>query len=270
MQLLIRSPALTLRTTLDSVFQLWNAVNDPLFGWLSDNWFSDRRNNRSGRDAAVARRVRAIQWGGLLWAAAFALTWWPPARQASAIFGFAHFLVSLCVYDAALTFVEVNHGALLAELTTSERTRAKMTAYAAVASAAGTVSSYAAHAYWDVRDLAHFRVLTLVLAGMCATVFWKSATAMLPPGPVGPAPTAVQDQDSASVDVLLSQNGQLDDAQSQVSPDRNAASLSGRMQLLVRQLFSSRNFVVYAVFASLQSFDCAYEKKCVGAARCLY
>eukprot|EP00658_Telonema_sp_P-2_P082612 TRINITY_DN8765_c0_g1_i12.p1 TRINITY_DN8765_c0_g1~~TRINITY_DN8765_c0_g1_i12.p1 ORF type:complete len:138 (+),score=36.32 TRINITY_DN8765_c0_g1_i12:105-518(+) len=47
------------------VFMVWNAVNDPLFGWISDTFF----NKTSG--LLMQRRLRAVLVGGILWACAF-------------------------------------------------------------------------------------------------------------------------------------------------------------------------------------------------------
>ena len=57
------------------VFMIWNSVNDPLFGWLSDKFstFSFRKNNRLG----------AIRYGGWLWVLSFLYVWWIPDRNNS-------------------------------------------------------------------------------------------------------------------------------------------------------------------------------------------
>ena len=100
-----------------TVFMLWNAVNDPLFGWLSDNYLP--------LAAAKGRRTTAIKYGGALWAVAFLLVWFPPAADKQWLLGL-HFTLSLCFYDGMLSYVEVNHNALLAEMTVSEGVRAKV------------------------------------------------------------------------------------------------------------------------------------------------
>jgi len=98
-----------------TLFMLWNAINDPLFGWLSDNYLPVAEGG--------GRRTTAIKYGGLLWAVAFVLVWFPPTS--SALLGL-HFVFSLCFYDGMLSYVEVNHNALLAEMTVSEAERAKV------------------------------------------------------------------------------------------------------------------------------------------------
>jgi hypothetical protein len=202
-------------------FMVWNAVNDPLFGWLSDTmalpaWWA---GGGGGAQSAspLARRAGAIRWGGLGWAAAFLLVWWPwpgeggggepPADDATyydgagglssfspaALATGAHFTLSLLLYDSALTYVEVNHGALLADMSHSGGERAGANAWAAGMAAAGSVTSLAAYATWDARGGHHqgaFRAFVTALAAACAVVFvWASHVLSQPPPlpPVGEA-----------------------------------------------------------------------------------
>jgi hypothetical protein len=158
--------------------RLWNAINDPLFGWLSD--------------ISGVKRTSAIRWGGLLWCASFLLVWWPwggaadpssssslsaptSSTSLSAVLSGVHFALSLCLYDGALTYVELNHSALLTEMTTDPVLRARANAWAAVAAALGTCTSFAAHATWDGGDLTSFRAFAVLLAVACAVIFELSA-----------------------------------------------------------------------------------------------
>ena len=188
------------------VFGLWNAINDPLFGWLSDQRVL----------AGTNKRTDAIRWGGLLWSAAFVLTWYPwpsawggsqglesgecttgssspthlfasagmalgatPADMAPArIWSGLHFLLSLCLYDGLLTLVEVNHGALLAEVTRTPGDRAKANMWSAICAAAGSLTSWIAHITWSSDDLRAFRTLCLAVAASSAVIFWLSAAGM--------------------------------------------------------------------------------------------
>jgi hypothetical protein len=117
-------------------FAVWNAVNDPLAGWLSDTVMCKAGGSGSALAAAAAappapaalhRRAWVVRWGGLCWCLFFALAWFPPSAAWGAALAPAlpwlpacltglHFLCCLCLYDAALTLVEVNHAALLSDV----------------------------------------------------------------------------------------------------------------------------------------------------------
>lgn len=86
-------------------FGFWNAVNDPVAGWLSD-----RTQTRWGR-----RRF----YIGLLAipvAIAFALVWLPPFDSNNPTALLAYFLVSISVYDLLQTIITLNQDALFPEM----------------------------------------------------------------------------------------------------------------------------------------------------------
>ncbi len=76
------------------------------------------------------------------------------------------FAVSLIAYDGVLSYMDVNHSALLVELAASEAERAHFTMYNAIFSALGSVSVFVSFAMWDEQDPQRFRVLC---AGLAAT-----------------------------------------------------------------------------------------------------
>ena len=117
-----------------AIFMVWNALNDFCFGWISDKLANRKieasRHSQADAPANPARsRARGIRWGGFLWAAAFLLIWFPPGDSAPSVLKGLHFTVSLCFYDGLLSYVEVNHSALLAEICTSSKGRATCNMY---------------------------------------------------------------------------------------------------------------------------------------------
>jgi hypothetical protein len=207
-----------------TLYTLWNAVNDPLFGWLSDRadccagstWVA--KSPRS----ALLKRAGAIRWGGLAWAAAFALAWFPPtppnyvlALKAGAAWSGSHYFIVIALYDAALSFVEVNHTALLAEMVDArglraEAVRARANAASAMGAALGAVSSLPAHFAW-AKDCdsdgdsgaswpGPFRTFCVCLAVFAAAVFVAAASgleaAAHASAPATAAPNSVGDADA--------------------------------------------------------------------------
>lgn len=99
------------------VFTIWNAVNDPLVGHLSDNTRS-----------RLGRRIPYVLFGAIPMAAAFALVWMPP-RLATAygdIGLFVYFLISICLFDTLYTLVALNYTALFPEMFSAGKERAYM------------------------------------------------------------------------------------------------------------------------------------------------
>ncbi len=209
-----------------AVFMVWNAVNDVLFGWLSDTLPLSRGGRRS--------RLPAIRVGGALWAAAFLLSWYPwscalfsdEKDGAAADASFApslgqgggggvplthdddddrahetstggwfggwwvsststrgaplwlngiNFTLNLCVYDAMLTLVEVNHHALLAEISVDSRERARYNSWSSICAAVGSLTSWLGHCFWNKDDLRPFRTFALSVAFVCWGFFEGAA-----------------------------------------------------------------------------------------------
>jgi GPH family glycoside/pentoside/hexuronide:cation symporter len=108
-------PALAANALL--VGKLWDALNDPLFGWLSD-----RTSSRFGK-----RRVFMI-FGALPLAVAIALLWFVP-RGLSATGLFLWVVLTFALFDTLWTLTNVPYYALTAELTDDYDERANLTTF---------------------------------------------------------------------------------------------------------------------------------------------
>jgi len=100
-----------------SVAKIWDAVNDPLFGWVSD-----RTTSRFGR-----RRVYMI-FGALPLAVTVMLLWFVPGGLTS-IGTFIWIALGFMLFDTAWTITNVPYYALTAELTDDYDERSSLTAY---------------------------------------------------------------------------------------------------------------------------------------------
>lgn len=97
--------------------KIWDAVNDPLFGWISD-----RTNARLGK-----RRVYMI-FGAIPLAIAIALLWFvPPGISQTLTFIWIAF--SFILFDTLWTFTNVPYYALTSELTDDYDERSSLTTY---------------------------------------------------------------------------------------------------------------------------------------------
>ncbi len=108
--------------------RLWDAINDPLFGLLSD-----RIRSRWGR-----RRVQLL-FGAVPLGLTFMLMWFvPPAGQ----LGLAiYYAVTFILFDTAFTAVHVGYNALTPELTSDYDERSSLNGYRMVFSISGTLGA---------------------------------------------------------------------------------------------------------------------------------
>lgn len=95
-------------------FGFWNAVNDPVAGWLSD-----RTSTRWGR------RRFFIGLLAIPTAIAFALVWLPPFDRQNPSALLVYFLVIISLYDLLQTIITLNQDALFPEMYSSTGERAQ-------------------------------------------------------------------------------------------------------------------------------------------------
>ncbi|XP_030646164.1 transmembrane protein 180-like [Chanos chanos] len=113
------------------VYMIWNAFNDPLFGYLQDN----------SRVPCCSRRRLSILYGAPFYCLAFLLAWFPwrsyaPGDWLSGL----HLMVTLCAFDGMLTFVLLAQCALFAEISGQHQNRLRLIKYNQVASLIGSSS----------------------------------------------------------------------------------------------------------------------------------
>ncbi len=112
---------------------IWNAVNDPLFGYIQDNfnwsWVKSRRHS--------------VLYGAPWFSLAFLLTWfpWDPSGELPWLSGL-QLMVVLCLYDSFFTFVLLAQCAIFTELSTNPDDRVRLVRYSKIASLIGSSSVF--------------------------------------------------------------------------------------------------------------------------------
>jgi len=112
------------------VYLIWNAVNDPLFGLLSD-----RTHTKYGR------RVPYLMVGGPLLSLSFILLYATPTISEQWVY-FVWLLTTLIIYDSFFTIIGLNFNSLMAELTIDPDERAKLCLFAGVGTGFGISITY--------------------------------------------------------------------------------------------------------------------------------
>ncbi len=93
------------------VYAIWNAINDPLFGYITDN-----TRSRHGR------RIPYMRYTAPFLALTFILVWFAPAGAGQqGIFWWM--LISMLLYDTCYTIIGLVYSALLPEVTESDAER---------------------------------------------------------------------------------------------------------------------------------------------------
>ena len=99
-------------------YAIWNAINDPIFGFLSD-----RTRSKLGR------RIPFLRFTSPFLALTFFLVWMVP-ESASELLQFWWMLVVMLLYDTAYTIVGLNNVSLLPEIAETDEGRSAMQVYA--------------------------------------------------------------------------------------------------------------------------------------------
>eukprot|EP00282_Hemiselmis_andersenii_P028384 CAMPEP_0169468780 /NCGR_PEP_ID=MMETSP1042-20121227/23110_1 /TAXON_ID=464988 /ORGANISM="Hemiselmis andersenii, Strain CCMP1180" /LENGTH=476 /DNA_ID=CAMNT_0009582175 /DNA_START=465 /DNA_END=1895 /DNA_ORIENTATION=+ len=214
------------------VYMLWNSFNDPLFGWISD-----------AAPGLTRRRTPAIKYGGPLWAIVFAMAWQDlGGEEFGSISAGLHFTMVLCLYDGLLTLVELNHAALMPDLTTSTEDRTKLNNASAAGAILGSLSSFFGHMYWsqDAQGggVGPFRRFSTVVALLATIGFAFSAEKVC------------TDADRHRESKLVAEGGE--------ASERKKPPLS--MATVVRQMMKHKNFGLFTLVSALQVFECTFEK----------
>ncbi|KAM9327307.1 transmembrane protein 180 [Gastrophryne carolinensis] len=224
----------------ETVFLIWNSLNDPLFGWLSDRVFlsSKQSSVEISSPDVVLKRLTALSRNGPLFALSFLAFWvlWAhPGLQ---------FLICLCLYDSFLTMVDLNHNALLADLAVSAVERTRLNFYCSLFSAIGSLSVFASYTVWNKEDFFSFRIFCVFLAAVSAVGFTVSTWLLKQRFRTGGV-NAVRDQD-----VLK----ELYVEPPSASPERQTTLLE-----YLRQLSRHRNFLCFVCMNLLQVFHCHFN-----------
>ncbi|MCD4753371.1 MAG: MFS transporter [Anaerolineaceae bacterium] len=94
-----------------TIYAVWNAINDPLFGFITDNTRSK-----------YGRRIPYMRFTAPFLALTFVLVWFAP-NGAGEIAQFWWMLVTMLLYDTCYTIIGLVYSALLPEVTESDAER---------------------------------------------------------------------------------------------------------------------------------------------------
>lgn len=224
----------------ETIFLVWNSLNDPLFGWMSDRVFLSTQQSgvEISSPEVVLKRLRALSRNGPLFAISF-LTFWVSWAHPG-----LQFLICLCLYDSFLTMVDLNHNALLADLAVSAKERTRLNFYSSLFSAIGSLSVFLSYAVWNKEDFFSFRIFCVVLA-LCSVIGFTLPTWLLRQRFEAEVKTR-QNEEAILKDLYIDQTSIL---------QKERITLAEYLKQLSRQ----RNFLWFVCMNLLQVFHCHFN-----------
>ena len=231
---------------------IWNAINDPLFGYIQDNysfsWVKSRRHS--------------ILYGALPFVISFLLPWFPWSdytASSDSVFAGIQLLVVLCLYDAVFTFVLLAQCALFTEMSQRQDDRLRLVRYSQVASLIGASSVFFCNLFSsNLENYGTFQlccVVIAIIAFLCISYTGKHANTEYDVSEV-----------LHDTDILLGGGGsQSQRSSSSPSPSKSSgdmgssartAELSYWRQTI--QIFSQRSFTSFVLMNFCQIFHSVF------------
>ncbi|XP_030263780.1 transmembrane protein 180-like [Sparus aurata] len=208
------------------VYMVWNAVNDPLFGYLQDN----------SKMPCCSQRRLSILYGAPLYSLTFLLAWFPWRAYAPGdLLSGLHLMVALCAFDGMLTFVLLAQCALFAEISSHHQSRLRLIKYNQVASLVGSSSIlFCGVLSRNMEDFAAFQAFTVLIAVLsCGCMIYTGFH----------SESRYDNKDAA-----CSVGG---------TPDQSAVSFS-TLRTLMWQILTQRDFQLFVVMNFFQVFMLAF------------
>ena len=224
------------------IFMIWNSFNDPVVGWLMDLAGVSKTPKDVSRTASEAQynviclRIKALSVGGILFSLSFVLFWVPWCTPA------VQFVLAVCVYDTFLTYVDLSHTSLLAELTVDGSERARMSSSVSTFSISACLSVFFAYYVWDDENHWPFTFLCLGLSLLSGCGFYFSGKYL----------QRLVDFEFESV------CGSLDGDERRHGVGERVAKGRGMIAFL-REIVDQKNFVWFSLMNLIQVFHCHFN-----------
>jgi GPH family glycoside/pentoside/hexuronide:cation symporter len=135
-----------------ALYAVWNALNDPIFGYISDSTRSKR-----------GRRIPYMRYTAPFLAATFILVWLAP-QKAGDITLFFWMLLCMVLYDGCYTMIGLVYSALLPEVTESDSQRNHLQISSSLFGLLGTLLGFLKPDFFRPKTGASLSFLPLQLA----------------------------------------------------------------------------------------------------------
>ncbi|MGV9173195.1 MAG: MFS transporter [Promethearchaeia archaeon] len=152
------------------LFAGWNAINDPLFGFLEDRTRSEK----------YGRRIPYIRFGAPFYGLFFILSWFPFFDPSNEIGLFINLLIVLFLFDTIFTIIGLIIYSLPAEMTISSKARSNLMVYGTIIGSIGLLVSFLLPVLLLTGDKStelnpFFRPVMILVGVVCAMVMFISS-----------------------------------------------------------------------------------------------
>lgn len=223
------------------IFMIWNALNDPLFGYCQDHC----------KLSIVKSRRHTILYGAPIFALSFLVPWfaWREYTQEDWLCAI-HLLFALSFYDTMFTYVLLAGGCLVAEMSDNHEDRLRMIQYNNVATLIGTsIGIYICELLSQhLQDYTAFQITTIFIAVFA----WLALTYT--------GLTAKTKYDISEMTVEKGDLGSSHHSESSSNTDGfTDRSTEYGILTLTWQILSNRNFLSFVVMNFLSEFHMNYS-----------
>ncbi|MFX1316473.1 MAG: MFS transporter [Promethearchaeota archaeon] len=146
------------------IFSFWNAINDPLFGFIEDHTKSEK----------YGRRIPYIRFGAPLYGIAFIFCWIPFANLDSQIALFFNFIAVLFIFDTLFTILGLINFTLPAEMAITAKERTNLLIYSTVLSSTSYLISFLLPLFLltgsEAPDDPQIFIIVMIIVGIIAAV----------------------------------------------------------------------------------------------------
>jgi len=114
------------------IFSFWNAINDPIFGFIEDHTKSEK----------YGRRIPYIRFGAPIYGIVFILCWFPFVDVNNQVALFFNLIVVLFVFDTLFTILGLINFTLPAEMALTSKDRANLMVYSNIITSISLLISF--------------------------------------------------------------------------------------------------------------------------------
>ena len=146
------------------IFSIWNAINDPIFGFIEDHTKSEK----------YGRRIPYIRFGAPIYGIVFILCWFPFADLNNQVALFFNLVFVLFVFDTIFTILGLINFTLPAEMTITVKERGNLLVYSNIITSISNLISFILPIFlltgYDSPDDITAFLITMIFVGIISAI----------------------------------------------------------------------------------------------------